>query len=120
MSQQAGDPDEAGRGHHDSATADEIEAGGRGTITSFEGIPALSLDAISSVAYGPEAMLVVLATAGAGSLAKIEPITVAIVVLLAILVLSYRQVIAAYPDGGGSYAVSKDNLGRRTSYLAGA
>ncbi|MDA8074305.1 MAG: APC family permease [Actinomycetota bacterium] len=89
-------------------------------ITSLEGIPALSLDAISSVAYGPQAMLVVLATAGAGALTKIEPITVAIVVLLVILVFSYRQVIAAYPDGGGCYAVSKANLGRRPSLLAGA
>jgi amino acid transporter len=89
-------------------------------ITSLEGIPALSLDAISSVAYGPEAILVVLATAGAGALSKIEPITIAIVVLLVILVFSYRQVIAAYPDGGGCYAVSKDNLGHRPSLLAGA
>ncbi len=89
-------------------------------ITSIEGIPALSLDAISSVAYGPEAMLAVLATAGAGALAKIEPITVAIVVLLAILVLSYRQVIEAFPDGGGCYAVSKANLGIPASRLAAA
>jgi amino acid transporter len=89
-------------------------------ITSLEGVPALSLDAISSVAYGPEAMLVVLATAGAGALAAIEPITLAIVVLLVILVFSYRQVIAAYPGGGGCYAVSKANLGRPASLLAGA
>ncbi|MHB8340408.1 MAG: APC family permease [Mycobacteriales bacterium] len=93
---------------------------GRGQITSIEGIPALSLDAISSVAYGPEAMLAVLATAGAGALARIEPITVAIVVLLVILVFSYRQVIEAYPDGGGCYAVSKANLGSRASHLAAA
>lgn len=92
----------------------------KGEITSLEGIPALSLDAISSVAYGPEAMLAVLATAGAGALAKIEPITVAIVVLLAILVFSYRQVIQAYPDGGGCYAVSKANLGWGASRLAAA
>jgi amino acid transporter len=92
----------------------------KGEITSFEGIAALSLDALSSVAYGPEAMLVVLATAGAGALAKIEPITLVIVVLLVILVLSYRQVIEAYPDGGGSYAVSKANLGAGASHLAGA
>ena len=99
----------------------EADAKGRSEeITSLEGIPALSLDAISSVAYGPQAMLVVLATAGAGALGKIEPITVAIVVLLVILVFSYRQVIAAYPDGGGCYAVSKANLGRRPSLLAGA
>ncbi len=92
----------------------------RSQITSIEGIPALSLDAISSVAYGPEAMLVVLATAGAGALAKIEPITIAIVVLLIILVFSYRQVIEAYPDGGGCYAVSKANLGPHASRLAAA
>ena len=102
-------------------TEAEVDAKGRSEeITSLEGIPALSLDAISSVAYGPQAMLVVLATAGAGALGKIEPITVAIVVLLVILVFSYRQVIAAYPDGGGCYAVSKANLGRRPSLLAGA
>ncbi len=89
-------------------------------ISSLEGIPALSLDAISSVAYGPEAMLVVLATAGAAALSKIEPITVAIVVLLILLVFSYRQVIEAYPDGGGTYAVSKANLGRNASHLAAA
>jgi len=65
-------------------------------------------------------MLVVLATAGAGALAKIEPITLVIVALLVILVLSYRQVIEAYPDGGGSYAVSKANLGAGASHLAGA
>jgi len=92
----------------------------KGEITSLEGIPALSLDAISSVAYGPEAMLAVLATAGAGALERIEPITVAIVVLLAILVFSYRQVIQAYPDGGGCYAVSKANLGWRASHLGAA
>ncbi|MDA8356727.1 MAG: amino acid permease, partial [Actinomycetota bacterium] len=57
--------------------ATDEDASGRRQITSVEGIPALSLDAISSVAYGPEAMLVVLATAGAGALAKIEPITIA-------------------------------------------
>ena len=62
----------------------------------------------------------VLATAGAGALAKIEPLTFVIVVLLVILVLSYRQVIEAYPDGGGSYAVSKANLGARASRLAAA
>ncbi len=98
----------------------QAQDAGAEEITSLEGIPALSLDAISSVAYGPEAMLVVLASAGAGALAKIEPITVAIVVLLMILVFSYRQVIRAYPDGGGCYAVSKANLGCRASLLAGA
>lgn len=110
------DPADADAG---SWATDEDDSGRR-QITSIEGIPALSLDAISSVAYGPEAMLVVLAAAGAGALAKIEPITIAIVILLIILVFSYRQVIEAYPDGGGSYAVSKANLGPRASHLAAA
>jgi amino acid transporter len=76
-----------------------------------EGLPALSLDALTSVAYGPEAIIVVLAVAGAGALHLVLPITIAIVALLAILVFSYRQVIDAYPGGGGAYAVSRANLG---------
>jgi amino acid transporter len=107
-------------GHDEDKSESSGRKRARGRITSIEGIPALSLDAISSVAYGPQAMLVVLATAGAGALARIEPITVVIVVMLVILVFSYRQVIEAYPDGGGCYAVSKANLGRRASHLAGA
>ena len=89
-------------------------------ISSVEGLPALSLDALTSVAYGPEAIIVVIAVAGAGALHLVLPITIAIVVLLAILVFSYRQVIDAYPGGGGAYAVSRGNLGARASQLAGA
>jgi amino acid transporter len=89
-------------------------------ITPLEGLPALSLDALTSVAYGPEAIIVVLAAAGAGALHLVLPITVAIVALLAILVFSYRQVIDAYPGGGGAYAVSRANLGARASLLAAA
>jgi amino acid transporter len=89
-------------------------------ITSTEGLPALSLDALTSVAYGPEAIIVVLAVAGAGALHLVLPITIAIIALLAILVFSYRQVIDAYPGGGGAYAVSRANLGRNASLLAGA
>jgi len=89
-------------------------------ITPVEGLSALSLDALTSVAYGPEAIVVVLAVAGAGALHIILPITIAIVVLLAILVFSYRQVIDAYPGGGGAYAVSRANLGRGASLVAGA
>jgi amino acid transporter len=94
-----------------------VEKGKIGTLT---GLPGLSLDALTSVAYGPEAIVVVLAAAGAGAIGYVRPITVAVVVLLAILVFSYRQVIAAYPDGGGAYAVSKENLGTTSSLLAGA
>jgi amino acid transporter len=89
-------------------------------ITPIEGLPALSLDALTSVAYGPEAILVVLAVAGVGALHLILPITLAIIALLAILVFSYRQVIEAYPGGGGAYAVSRDNFGTKVSLVAGA
>ncbi|HLX77682.1 MAG TPA: APC family permease, partial [Acidimicrobiales bacterium] len=89
-------------------------------ITPFEGLPALSLDALTSVAYGPEAIIVVLAVAGVGVLHLVFPITLVIIGLLAILVVSYRQVIDAYPGGGGAYAVSRANLGTRVSLIAGA
>jgi amino acid transporter len=89
-------------------------------ITPAEGLSALSLDALTSVAYGPEAILIVLAAAGSTALHLILPITIAIVVLLVVLVTSYRQVIDAYPQGGGAYAVSRDNLGPSVSKLAGA
>src|SRR5258708_28025061 len=73
----------------------------REQITPIEGLSALSLDALTSVAYGPEAIIVVLAAAGAGALHLVVPITVGIVALLEILVLSYRQVIQTYPGSGG-------------------
>ena len=86
----------------------------------MEGLPALSLDALTSVAYGPEAIIVVLAVAGASALHLVLPITITIVLLLAILVFSYRQVIDAYPNGGGAYAVSRANLGHGASLVAAA
>jgi amino acid transporter len=89
-------------------------------ITPIEGLSALSLDALTSVAYGPEAIIVVLAVAGAGALHDVLAITIVIVVLLAVLVFSYRQVIDAYPGGGGAYAVSRANLGHGVSLVAGA
>ena len=92
----------------------------REQITRGEGLSALSLDALTSVAYGPEAIIVVLAAAGAGALHLVLPVTVVIVALLAILVFSYRQVIDAYPGGGGAYAVSRANFGPRGSLLAAA
>jgi amino acid transporter len=92
----------------------------REQITPVEGLSALSLDALTSVAYGPEAIIAVLVVAGATALHLVLPITVAIVVLLAILVFSYRQVIDAYPGGGGAYAVSRDNFGPRVSLVAAA
>ena len=89
-------------------------------LTALGGIAALSLDALSSVAYGPEAILVVLVAAGASALKYTMPVTIAIVVLLAALVVSYRQVIEAFPNGGGAYAVSKTHLGTTSSLVAAA
>ncbi len=91
-----------------------------GEITPLEGLPALSLDALTSVAYGPEAIVIVLATAGASALHLILPITIGIVVLLVLLVTSYRQVIDGYPHGGGAYAVSRANLGPGVAQVAAA
>jgi amino acid transporter len=92
----------------------------RQQITPVEGLSALSLDALTSVAYGPEAILLVLVGAGLGALHLILPITLAIVALLVILVFSYRQVIDAYPGGGGAYAVSRANLGVGVAQVAAA
>src|ERR1700692_4804439 len=89
-------------------------------LTAVQGLAALSLDALSSVAYGPEAILVVLVAAGAAGMRYSLPITGAIIVLLTALVVSYRQVIAAFPNGGGAYAVSKRHLGARASLVAAA
>ncbi|HUA45043.1 MAG TPA: APC family permease [Solirubrobacteraceae bacterium] len=84
------------------------------------GLAALSLDALSSVAYGPEAMMVVLFTAGAAALRDTLPLTLVITAMLGLLVVSYTQVIDAHPEGGGAYSVSKANLGRPLSLLAAA
>lgn len=92
----------------------------REEIRTPEGLAALSLDALTSVAYGPQAIIVVLATAGTVALHLLLPITVAIIALLVVLVLSYTQVIEAYPGGGGAYTVSQKNLGAAASQLAAA
>jgi amino acid transporter len=89
-------------------------------LTAVQGLAALSLDALSSVAYGPEAILVVLVAAGTAGLHYSLPVTGAIIVLLAALVVSYRQVIEAFPSGGGAYAVSKAHLGTQPSLIAAA
>ena len=89
-------------------------------LTALEGLAALSLDALSSVAYGPQAILIVLATAGVAALHYTLPVTLAIVLLLAVLVISYRQVIEAFPNGGGAYAVAKAHLGVKPSLVAAA
>jgi amino acid transporter len=83
-------------------------------------LPILSSDALSSVAYGPEAMLAVLALAGSGALGFSLGLSAAIVVLMVAVGLSYRQLIRAYPHGGGSYIVAGKNLGELPALIAAA
>jgi amino acid transporter len=85
-----------------------------------EGIPIFGLDALSSAAYGPEAALSLLIPLGLLGLQYIIPISVAIITLLVIVYFSYRQTIAAYPSGGGSYTVARFNLGVFPGLLAAA
>jgi amino acid transporter len=89
-------------------------------LTALGGLAAMSLDALSSVAYGPEAIVLGLVAAGAAAVSWTVPISAAITALLLVLVVSYRQVIAVHPDGGGAYAVAKKDLGRWPSLLAAA
>ena len=89
-------------------------------LPSFAALPILSSDALSSVAYATEAALGVLVLAGSGALRLSLPITAAIVVLIAIVVFSYRQTIEAYPQGGGAYVVGRENLGTWAALVAAA
>src|SRR5499427_10808991 len=77
-------------------------------------------DALSSVAYATEEILLVLVLAGTAALSYSLPISIVIAILIAIVVSSYRQTIRAYPQGGGAYIVSKDNLGAPAGLVAGA
>ena len=79
-----------------------------------------SSDAISSTAYGTEQIMLVLVAAGAVATRLALPIALAIGALLAILILSYRQTITAYPSAGGAYVVTKDNFGPRLAQVAGS
>jgi amino acid transporter len=89
-------------------------------ITPTQGIPTFGLDALSSAAYGPEAALTILLPLGLLGVRYIVPLTAAIIGLLVIVYFSYRQTIAAYPMGGGSYTVARENLGSGAGVLAGA
>jgi amino acid transporter len=82
------------------------------------GIPIFGLDALSSAAYGPEAALTLLIPLGAAGIAYILPISISIIVLLTIVYFSYRQTIEAYPGGGGSYTVARQNIGPFAGLLA--
>jgi amino acid transporter len=98
------------------ATAEEDQQ----RIGVWAGIPLLGLDALSSAAYGPEAALAILLLLGTAGIAYVVPITLLIVALLTIVYFSYRQTIAAYPGGGGSYTVARENLGVTPGLLAAA
>jgi amino acid transporter len=89
-------------------------------LTNLKALAVFASDALSSTAYATEEILLVLIMAGAGALSISIPIAVAIIVLLGIVGLSYFQTIHAYPKGGGTYVVTKDNLGRIFSLVAGA
>ena len=89
-------------------------------ITASAGIPIFGLDALSSAAYGPEAALTLLIPLGAMGIAYIVPVSASIILLLTIVYFSYRQTIAAYPGGGGSYTVASENLGTYPGLLAAA
>lgn len=106
----------------DAADAPEEppDPGDRHRLSVAGGLAALSLDAMASVAYGPEAIVLVLALAGGAGMGFTLPVTLTIAGLLTVLTLSYRQVIAAFPEGGGAYSVAKKHLGRRPALVAAA
>ncbi len=89
-------------------------------IGPIAGIPIFGLDALSSAAYGPEAALTLLIPLGLAGVHYIVPVSLAIIILLAIVYFSYRQTIEAYPQGGGSYTVATENLGANAGLLAAA
>src|ERR1700722_16989221 len=92
--------------------AEQIGVGG--------GIPIFGLDALTSAAYGPEAALSLLIPLGILRTQYLVTIVTSILILLVIVYFSYRQTIAAYPSGGGSYTVASENLGERAGLLAAA
>ena len=95
-------------------------AAGHERLTKLKALPILASDALASVAYGTEALLAVLLLGGAVAFPLVMPITIAIVVLLSVVATSYRQTIPAYPHGGGSYTVARENLGTVPGLIAAA
>lgn len=89
-------------------------------VGPMTGISVFGLDALSSAAYGPEAALTVLISLGIAGVGFSLPITVAVSTILAIVYFSYRQTIAGYPEGAGSYTVAKENLGTHAGLFAAA
>ncbi|MDG0817207.1 APC family permease [Bdellovibrio svalbardensis] len=89
-------------------------------IPKWKALAVLSSDALSSVAYATEEILIPLSLFAAGAVAWSLPIAFAVAALLVIITLSYRQTIDAYPNGGGAYTVAKENLGKKAGLVAGA
>jgi amino acid transporter len=92
----------------------------RERLRKLVALPVFSSDAISSTAYGTEQIMLILVAAGAVATRLAFPVALAIAGLLAVLILSYRQTITAYPSAGGAYVVTKDNFGPRLAQVAGA
>jgi amino acid transporter len=92
---------------------------GEQKLNVFKALAILSSDALSSVAYGTEQILIVLATISVIAYWYSIPIAVGVLFLLAALILSYRQIIYSYPQGGGAYLVSKENIGEKAGLIAG-
>ncbi|ETT58536.1 hypothetical protein C173_30507 [Paenibacillus sp. FSL R7-277] len=92
---------------------------GEQKLNKTKALAILSSDALSSVAYGPEQILLVLITVSTAAFWYSIPIAGGVLVLLLALILSYRQIIFAYPQGGGAYVVSKENLGKYPGLIAG-
>ncbi len=89
------------------------------TVGKLVGLAVFASDALSSTAYATEAILFILAAAGAASFSLVMPISIAIVVLIAIVTFSYEQTVHAYTGGGGAYIVARDNLGEAPAQIAG-
>ena len=98
------------------ATADAAHQ----TIGKAVGLAVFASDALSSTAYATQEIMVILAVAGSIAFGYVFPISMAIVILLAIVAVSYEQTIHAYPGGGGAYIVARDNLGEMPALVAGA
>jgi amino acid transporter len=90
------------------------------TVGKLIGLAVFASDALSSTAYGPQEMMLVLAAAGSMALNSALPLSLGIVALLIVLTVSYEQTIHAYPGGGGAYIVARDNLGELPAQTAGA
>ena len=90
------------------------------TIGKGVGLAVFASDALSSTAYATQEILFILAGAGTAAFVYAFPISIVIVLLLAIVTLSYEQIIHAYPGGGGAYIVARDNLGELPAQVAGA